>query len=40
MFIDEMMESPGAVLLENAARLCELEHVNVVEAMRLIGDER
>ncbi len=38
VFIDEMMESPRAELLENAARLCELEHVNVTEAMRLIGD--
>lgn len=39
VFVDKMMESPRARLLENAARLCELEHVNVVEAKRLIGEE-
>ena len=38
VFIDEMMETSRAALLENAARLCELEHENVAEAMRLIGE--
>lgn len=37
-FIDEMMASPRAELLSNAARLCDLEHVNVTEAARLIGE--
>lgn len=38
VFLDEMMQCSRAALLENAARLCELEHENVVEAMRLIGE--